>query len=331
MKKLILLILLAVISINDASAVCAGPPIDPITRIRWNCVLPITIAGIPWGTSGNPIADAMDRNAGVGTQLPVCICTDPIPRIGITLGYREPIKLIESVKDPWCFPSLGFGMSQTVWSGGSKGPVSAPKNDFANTHMWEFVPWTFMKLFTDLICLQTDGVGWSLAYTSEVDITSRSDTAALLLNPESVLFANPIAIMACEIPDAIATVAEYTIPPLYWCAGNHAIFPLSNNQVSKSNYTEAAEVDASKTIFKMHRELQLWGSIGSQGLCGMYPMPIWNKMQYRLQTAMPVPDWYCRRLGQPSLIWNRFLNPPGSPNNDNMVFILWRKRDCCAF
>lgn len=333
MKKILIIVFL--LSANSAFALCAGPMLDPITRVRWNCFLPISIGGIPIGTSGNPLADMADRS--MGTQSPVCLCMDPLPRIGITLGYREPIRIIESVKDPFCFPTLGFGMSSSAWGSGVKGRNSKPAKDFTNTHMFIFLPFTMMEIFTDLICMQTDskytGVlgGLSIAYMSEFDITKRSDQAALLLTPEVVLFANPLAIMACQIPDSIATLGEYTIPPLYWCAGNHSVFPTSNNTMSMSNFTEASEVNASKLIFSMHRTLQLWGSLGAQGLCSYYPMPIWNKMQYRLQTAMPVPDYFCRRLGQPSIVWNRFLNPPGAPNNDNMVFILWRKRDCCAF
>jgi len=338
MKKIIVAIILA-FAVFEASAVCAGPIMDPITRVRWNCLLPITIGGIPWGTSGNPLADAADRNAGVGTQMPLCVCADPFPRIGITLGYREPIRIIESVKDPFCFPSLGFGMSQTAWGGGAKSTNKGKGGgiDYTNTHMYIFLPFTLMEIFTDLICMQTDakytGIagGLSIAYMSEFMPQKKSDALALLMTPEALLFANPVAVMACQIPDAIATMAEYTIPPLYWCAGNHSIFPLSNNTISMGNYVEAAEVNAAKLIFEQHRSLQLWGSLGSQGLCGYYPMPIWNKMQYRLQTAMPVPDYFCRRLGQPSIIWNHGKNPPGAPNNDNLAFIMWRKRDCCAF
>lgn len=303
---------------------------NPISSVRWNCLLPITIGGIPWGTSGNPLADRADNS--LGSQSPICLCMDPLPRIGITLGYREPIRIIESVKDPFCFPTLGFGMSKGPWGGGSKSNnKSGGGIDFSNTHMYIFPVFKMLSLFTDLICLQSEPGGFSIAYTSEVDPSKKSDQLALLLTPEALLFANPVAVMACQIPDAIASMAEYTIPPLYWCAGNHSIFPLSNNTVSMGNYVEAAEVNASKLVFSMHRKLQLWGSLGNQGLCGMYPMPIWNKMQYRLQTAMPIPDYFCRRLGQPSIIWNHGKNPPGAPNNDNLAFILWRKRDCCAF
>jgi conjugal transfer pilus assembly protein TraU len=332
MKKTIFAIILIFV-VFDAQAVCKGPIMDPISRVRWNCLLPITIAGIPWGTSGYPLADKMDRNAGVGTQSPICLCTDPIPRAGITLGYREPIRIIESVKDPFCYPSLGFGMSATAWGGGAKS-TNKGKNagvDFSNTHMYIFPVFKMLSLFTDLVCMQSEPKNFSMAYTSEVDPSKKSDVLALLLTPEALLFANPVAVMACQIPDSIATLVEYTIPPLDWCAGNHSIFPLSNNVVSQGNYVESAEVNASKLIFSMHRTAQLWGSLGNQGLCGIYPMPIWNKMQYRLQTAMPVPDYYCRRLGMPSIAWNHGKNPPGAPNNDNLAFILWRKRDCCAF
>jgi hypothetical protein len=39
----------------------------------------------------------------------------------------------------------------------------------------------------------------------------------------------------------------------------------------------------------MHREGLAWGTMGSQGLCKKYLMPIMRKQQYRFQMVNPIP------------------------------------------
>ena len=81
-------------------------------------------------------------------------------------------------------------------------------------------------------------------------------------------------------------------------------------------------------IYKLHRELILWGSVGSQGLCGNYPMPIWKKTAYRLQPVLPEATAEAIVVGETGISWDSMKNPPNSFNNYSLV--LFKKRDCCA-
>lgn len=331
-NMLFLVIVFFSFSINSYS-LCKGPIIDPITRIRWNCMLPITIGGINMGTSGNPLADKIDNT--LGSTSPLCVCMDPLPRIGITLGYREVLRIVESVKQPFCFPFLGMGLEPGLW--GLAGDEISGETDGViktYTHDIVFLPFLLLQLFTDIICARPDfGIasGISMGYLSELDPLRASEAVALIAYPETILFSNPIAISACEIADSISTLAEYTLDPLFWCAGGHSIYPLGSYGKNSTEYVDNALINGAKSVYILHRDLLLWGSLGNQALCGVYPMPIWRKMQYRLQPAFPIPDFYCRRIGQTPLIWSHGLNLPGTGMTDNMGFILWRKRDCCAF
>ncbi|MDA8172856.1 MAG: TraU family protein, partial [Nitrospiraceae bacterium] len=42
---------------------------------------------------------------------PICVCGSPIPKIGITASFWEPARMVETVKDPYCFPLIGAQLS----------------------------------------------------------------------------------------------------------------------------------------------------------------------------------------------------------------------------
>ena len=127
MRKLLLVLIGVLIFSNSSFAKCLA---NPSTAIRiwlesimtiYN-VFPIRIANVPIGPSFG-LPDYSD----VGS--PICICKDPLPRVGITVSLWEPIAFVEVVKDPFCFPSLGvqldlagrFKVNQHGRSAGIKG------------------------------------------------------------------------------------------------------------------------------------------------------------------------------------------------------------------
>lgn len=85
-------------------AVCAPTgalTVDIILKADYTAMFPLRIAGIP-------IVPGRIQDVGGSVSSPICICKDPIPRIGIPVSFFEPSRLIEVVKDPYCFPSMGF-------------------------------------------------------------------------------------------------------------------------------------------------------------------------------------------------------------------------------
>ena len=310
-----------------ALAICPAGFINPITDIAWTCTFPIRFAGIVITPKG--------KDPGTWVRDPICVCKDPFPRIGLTLGLWEPARLIEVVKDPFCFPSLGFqlSMGNNVFEGGSsekKDKQNKQGTYFAQAHYFIFPIWTMLELLIDFICLEHSG--FDLAYMTELDPLWNDDMLTLFINPEAILFGNPAAQFIC-IADSAAAAVNFSIDSLFWCMGSWgSAYPLTGNLgQSSSQLAEASAGIAARLIYKLHRELVLWGSAGHRGLCGYYPMPIWKKSQYKLQPAKPVPQHGCPVVGRTGLEWSWAKNPPVPGKCDNMVFILWRNRDCCAF
>lgn len=334
-NKIVLILLILVFVKSVSAEVCKMKPMDPITDVRWNCVLPLTVGSVPLGTSGHPLADKMDK--GIGSHSPVCICKIPLPRVGITLKYREPFRVIETTTNAFCFPMLGFGINPTLLNKGVKKPEQNDEGSGnsdaikVHTHFWISPFFLMFNIASDIGCLSYDNSFTSLAlgYVSEIDPTKNSSLLANILQPEALLFANPFAQLAC-IASGISTLIEYDIPFLFWCIGGAGnTYPLSNFLERGSNPVQSMHVIAARLIYFMHRNLQLFGTYGNQGLCGFFPQPIWNKNQYRLQNAQPIPHWHCTRMGQTGLLWSWAKDPAGVPGSTDMSWIVWRNVNCC--
>ncbi len=318
------------------AASCSGSFLNPITDVRWSCMLPITLAGVSFSDLGMPeAASAVLADKMVGPISPVCFCVDPIPRAGLTFAMNNVFRIGESVKDAGCMPSLGFGIPLGSYFGQGGQDTGAGRQlsqtTFTYTHMLEFIPTAMLGVMIDVLCLQSSDSKSPLTmmYFSEFMPQAKSSELALILAPESLLFANPIAQAYCMV-DAALTIVELTDPIGYWCVGGHSIFPLSNHAV-ETEYVDAASINVAKMLFTSARTGQLLTCLNaSSGVCSCLPSPIWNKIEYRFQIAKPIPDTFCRRMGKPSLIWNiPNKNPALTKNVDNLAFLIWRRRNCC--
>lgn len=305
-------------------AVCAPTgalTVDIILKADYTAMFPLRIAGIP-------IIPGRIQDVGGSVSSPICICKDPIPRIGIPVSFFEPSRLIEVVKDPYCFPSMGFGLTT---SGGALGGTSGDdgsgnQSTFYQAHYYIFPIYALLELLTDFICLQM--TGFDMAYLTEVDPLWNNDTLSAILNPEALLFGNPISNLAC-IADAVTSAVFEPIDALFWCKGSWGnAYPLTG-QTGGDGYVEGGASVAASLIYKLHRQLILWGSWGQAGLCGYYPAPIWRKSAYRLQIVTPIPSLYATTIGTTGMLWSFGKNPPFV--GDNFSYLLFKKRECCAF
>ena len=322
MKKIIYIFLLST-QVN-LFAVCTPTgalTVDIILKADYTAMFPLRIAGIP-------IIPGRIQDVGGSVSSPICICKDPIPRIGIPVSFFEPSRLIEVVKDPYCFPSMGFGLTT---SGGALGGTSGDdgsgnQSTFYQAHYYIFPIYALLELLTDFICLQM--TGFDMAYLTEVDPLWNNDTLSAILNPEALLFGNPISNLAC-IADAVTSAVFEPIDALFWCKGSWGnAYPLTG-QTGGDGFVEGGASVAASLIYKLHRQLILWGSWGQAGLCGYYPAPIWRKSAYRLQIVTPIPSLYATTIGTTGMLWSFGKNPPFV--GDNFSYLLFKKRECCAF
>jgi conjugal transfer pilus assembly protein TraU len=180
----------------------------------------------------------------------------------------------------------------------------------------------------DNVC--QSGGSFDVGFMSEFDPSWEDDVAAMIVNPEAILFANPIAIAACLADCAKANV-NFGIKELFWCAGcNGSLYPLNGNVQSQVAATQAASVLMQRLTLKMHRLGLLKRYHGFKALCGPVTDPIMDKRAYKSHMTYPIPyTSSVQPLGRTTVIWGSGREYPFK--GEDFAFLMFRKRNCCSF
>lgn len=315
---------------NKAEAVCTANPSQITTTLGsvcYTCMFPLYIFSIP--VMQGPLPDLRGSSSS-----PICMCEYPYPpyeRIGFPVGYFEASRMLDVVKDPYCFVGLGFNLGAGLMrtSSGTSGTGIDRQRVFFQSHYYIYPIFEILGMFVDTLCLNS-AQGIDIAYMTEVDPLWVDDELTGLISPEALLFGNPISHLAC-VADAVSSQLNMTLDPLFWCKGSWGnAYPLTGNTAQK-DYVEDAAAVAAGMIYKLHREAVLWESSGpptTSGLCSDYPLPIWLKSSYRLQIIAPIPHPLGMAIGQSGLLWSYAKNLPA--NGDNFSFLIFKKKECCV-
>lgn len=318
-------------------AVCTGRFVNLVTDICWDCVFPIAIGRIaaPMGQEDN------DSNPG----NPLCICPigyPPYRRIGLTLGYWEPAYTMEVVRTPFCFPTLGgyyMGASRNAPWGARDARASSQavaRTSFYQVHNYMTPLLPLLGLVTSKYCSQTSS--YDLAYMTEYDPTWDDDELAMMLAPESVLFANLLTIGVCSA-DCVAASIGFGFRELFWCSGcNGVTYPMNGKNQVHHGGVQSTALLTHRMLAKLHRQTVAWQTWGASAVCSPHPNVLMDKTGYKTQIVYPVAMTSgtdgtgsrrcCQPLGRTTQIYGAGREFP--IRGEDFAFMVWRKRNCCA-
>ncbi|MDM2765715.1 MULTISPECIES: TraU family protein [Citrobacter] len=302
--------------IPAAHAQCSSVFMNPVTDIGWSCIFPMRIAGVQIvGGEENP--SSMDS--------PVCVCKGgAIPTIGLKTSFWEPKRIIDTVSDPYCMMPLGTSLTtpKPGTLGGGLNENNTSKRAFQQSHYYIFPAWKILDMFYDIPCL--DDEGYDVAMMTEILPQWNNDILSLIINPEALLFANPISTLTCAA-DAAAASFGMPINALFWCMGSWGnAYPLSGS-ITSTDYVEANAGIAARTIYMMGRLGMLWNT--SADGCYRELAPIWRKDRFKLQMMRPTRSTACIPLGREGLLWTGGKH---DPRKDNFMWMMFEKKDCCV-
>jgi conjugal transfer pilus assembly protein TraU len=255
----------------------------------------------------------------------------PFVQPGIAVGFWEPVRLVDVTKRPFCFPNLGgINIDLGMKIGTGKAPRSTSKAAATwHVHWYMYPLLAWLNLITDFICLEMGNL--DLLYLTEIDPLWEDDELSFLINPEAVLFANPIAIAACSA-DCVKSTAGLPFDSLFWCAGcQGGMYPLNGHIKSHVGSVQSSLLATERFTYKLHRQLLLNGTSGTEALCDSYKMPIIKKSQYRSQLTNPVPatgKLGCSPFGRTSTLYESGKEIPVT--GEDFGYLIWRKRNCCV-
>lgn len=307
-------------------AVCRGFIMNPVTDVCWNCMFPIKLASVPIIPNSSGLPDY--GNA----RTPICTCPAPPPifiRIGIPFEFWSPTYMMEVVKDPMCFPSLGISLPN-IFPGRGKGDQASKQwstGEFFQAHMLFNPAGAVLNLGTSAACASNTGSPFDFMYMSEVDPLWQSDSLnTLMWAPETLLFANPVAQLACTA-ESVSSLAGYSIRELFWCQGAWGPIYPNTGYTFQSGIMNGSAGAAGKVLAKAAKTSLLKDH--QRNLCAATSTIIWNKRLYRYQIARPAIGAQCVPIGRTSMIWGVAKNLPNRP--DNFVYNIFEKRACCMF
>ncbi len=326
---IIILVGMAVLVVPKPSnaGVCTGEFVNPITDICWDCIFPISIGPIS-------IVDERPDPPNPGNLLCACpITVPPFIRIGISIGFWEPARLVDVSKRPYCFVNLGgLELDAGIGTGQTKASSSGGQTHNANWHLhWYVYPvYAMLELFMDSVCVSPSS--FDIAYITELDPLWLDDELTFLLNPEAILFGNPAAQAACAA-DCVAASSHLPMDSLFWCGGcQGSLYPLGGNISAHVGSIQSSLLATERLAYKLGRQLVLLGTSGEEALCRKVPRPVLKKSEWRTQLVNPVATtsgtFACNPMGRSSVLYETGKEHPFT--GEDFGYLIWRKRNCCA-
>lgn len=267
--------------------------------VCWSGMFPIRLAG----------ATFMDGKSGVpedASNSVVCKCggdllKGKLPRIGFTIGFWAPSKIIDVTRRPYCLPSMGgmqipLGNVDFLNSGANMGRGDNGEH-FSNWTLYSFPIIWMLRLIDDGACPSDGLTDFDLLQSSPMfpnwnDVVGRY---TVFINPEMLLFSGVTSLFALPV-DAAASTLGNPINSLFWVAGAWgAAYPMTG-------FGEGGDVDhqvepvrsTSLTAFRglslLHRLGMLSETIGNDNICERHPRFIIRKDAYRWQFLAPSPE-----------------------------------------
>jgi conjugal transfer pilus assembly protein TraU len=308
---------------------CAGHFVNPITDVCWRCLFPLSIGNMKVVGSSLPDTENATTAGGMSRPIEVCPGTTGV-RIGLNIGFWEPMALTDVTDTPYCLVNLGgtklnLGLKQG--RGGRHVVGAGQMRAFFHVHWYKYPLINWLNLITSSGCLQKGD--FDIAYLTELDPTWLDSEMSMVLSPESVLFGNPITASSCSADSLSATLFNKPLDSLFWCAGAQGShYPLTGHVNASLSPVQTALLLTERLNYKMHRELLVSDSSPAAGaICKEHHYPITPKSRYRYEMVNQVSDGkHCYPGGASTLTWEAGKIKPHTP--DQYGFLVWRKRNC---
>lgn len=265
----------------------------------------------------------------------LCTCSSP-PKVGLRTSFWEASRLVDVTRTPYCFVGLG-GVSMNFGIDAPNHAQHTP-DKAKGTHAFYQVHWYtnpllfWLEILLDNDCLEKKV--FDLAYMTEIDPLWADSEISFIINPDVVLWSNPIAQAACSL-DCLATTIGFPRDEMFWCNGcQGSMYPLNGWVSGKTGAVQASALLTARMTNKLHRELLMWSASGTDGQCGYYPQPVMMKSNYKFHMVYPIPQTTkidgrcCQPFGRSTVIWGAGKEFP--VKGEDFTYQIYRKRDCCA-
>lgn len=330
--------LLLFLTTNSHAEVGVHPCIDPVSTVDWD----FFFDNFNIGSYGPGVEKSRD---------PFCTCMDAdYPDFGFKMNFFEPVAFADVANVPGSWPCLEddkFEIAkQKKRSVSEIRSASKQTGVYRTAHLITYPVFAVLNVLLDKICAGYGNI--QVPFLSEVDPVWSSDFLAISINPELILYSNPIAQAAC-LTDCTAVSTWEVLDSMFWCEGCW----ISKQNGSGRPPGRLEVMEGAALTMRMLYSMAKTGSVlqteqhnGSQALfskltnksvpgepsvaklsCGVgeYGNPLLVKHSYAIQPAYPVSS-SAVKVGRNVLDWVNFKKVP---TYSDRVFTVFRRRYCC--
>lgn len=370
MRYLFLTIALLFSAPAQSQDTCFGQFPNLFSDICWDCSFPIKLFGGPVIK-----VDAQEDSTSSDNIPNICTCKQPtgLTKLGFHTSFWEFARQMEVTRTPYCMVTLGTLMNLginsqmrgTSTASNVKDGARVMNQTFRHAHWYINPAMGLMEIALDSKCMEPKG--FDIAYLSEVDPTHADVELERILAPESYLFSNIVAQLACAA-DCVSSTLGFGQNTLYWCDGcNGNVFPMTGFVTPVYGGVQMSSVMAHRLTAKMHRMLTQTSTAGAGGMCaraGFFQVNM-DKTQYKYSMIYPnaqssgdaasyasgsiklgsgVPatgtsaestaaqnsnqNRCCQPFGRTTVLWGSGREIP-IPQGQDFGYAIFRKRDCC--
>jgi conjugal transfer pilus assembly protein TraU len=311
-------LLMSILSSSTTNArQCTGHFVNPVTDVCWKCLFPLSIGQSKVVSGALPDTD--------NASSPIGRCGT---RVGLNIGYWEPVALADVTDTPYCLVNLGghrLNLGLNSARGGRHVVGQGETTAFFNVHWYKYPLMMWLNIITSTGCRQ--GGDFDVAYLTELDPQWRDSEMNFVLNPEAALFGNPAAASSCAADSLSSSLQNKPIDALFWCAGAQGThYPLTGFVNAPVSPIQTALLLTERMNFKLHRLMMIADSDGASPCFEQYKS-MTPKSRYRYEMVNQVPDGkHCYPTGHTTLDWEGGKIKPHTP--DQYGFLIWRKRNC---
>ena len=313
---------------------CPNDFINPVSDVNWNNALPIIIGGI----DSSAIAGKAPRQPRDLKIKAICETCKLFPPFGLGITYWQPAYVAEVQNKAGCFPSLAgtdVKIPDVAAPVTNSNAISPPAKNGSprqmHVHLIKYPLFAMMDFFNALVCDDASSA-IAIAGFTELDQFWKHDMWANIMMPEAMLYANPVAILACSA-DAVASTHDFPLDAMNWCLGSQGILYPTSGRTNQDNTMSIAEENMlllGKYMQLQARQFRLPVTTGPEAKCGPVFAPNLKKSQFRIAPIKPVKTNVSGiKFGQLGSTWQS--TPPLHPGpRYDSVFLMWQGYQCCA-
>ncbi len=330
-KRCLFILMICLIGPQGHAKRCQGHFVNPVTDVCWRCLFPLTIGK-------TKVVEGSNHDTAPPSSLTSqCKSKAFGVRIGLNVGFWEPISLVDVTDTPYCMVNLGgheIALGSRTRRGGAVPQGQGQIGAYSDVHWYTYPLMSWLNIITSAGCegevgLNGKKLAFDVLWMTELDPTWHDTEMGFVLNPESVLFANPLAASSCVADSLSSTVNQKPLDQLFWCAGAQGShYPVSGFVSAPVSPVQTALLLAERMNFKLHRLRQLSDSSPLQHkICESHHVPMLPKSRYRYEMVNQVVDGtHCYPSGASTLPWEGGKIKPHT--QDQYGFLIWRKRNC---